>query len=459
MGHLLVVDDDNTLRQGLVELLSTHHEVSQAASAEEALGIVHKQDFDLVITDVKMPGMSGPDLIKRIKILTPETSFIMITAHASIQQAVEAIRDGADDYIMKPFDLREFEHRINRTLKLRQQKVHEELRVSDNRSGIKRLIGDSPNILLAREFALKVASVPSSILILGPTGSGKEVLAKTIHESGTRAKQPFVAINCATLSDQLMESELFGHEKGAFTGAVAAKPGKFELASGGTIFLDEIGELSLDLQAKLLRVLQEKEFYRVGGQRTIKSDVRVLGATHRDLKRMVQDGTFREDLFFRLNVLTFPLQPLKERKEDIPVLIEFFWKGLTQELLRYPVMTEEVKAGLVNYAWPGNVRELKNVLERLIVLAPDKQLVSTDLLPQEISGATATRSTSEKLPAHSFAIDLSLTRSLPDVLQDVENEMVKLAMEKFAGNQAKASQALGIGRATLQYKLKKIPTP
>lgn len=453
MGNILIVDDDNTLRQGLVELLASSHQITEAASAEEALSIIHKKDHDLIITDVKMPGMSGLDLIKRAKNLTPDTSFIMITAHASIQEAVQAIHDGADDYIMKPFDLREFEHRVERSLRLRRQKVQDELRKVDQESGIKRIIGESSNILEAREFALKVASVPSSVLILGSTGAGKEVLAKSIHESGTRSGQSFVAINCATLNEQLMESELFGHEKGAFTGAVSAKPGKFELATGGTIFLDEIGELSLDIQAKLLRVLQEKEFCRIGGTRTIKCDVRVIGATHRDLKKMAKDGTFREDLLFRLNVLTFNLKPLKERSEDIPVMIDYFWNILCKELMRSPLMSEAVKTKLLHYSWPGNVRELKNVLERLIVLAPDKSAIGLDLLPHEISGS---KPMGEALSnSESLVIDLSQNRPLPEMVQDLEDMMVKRAMEKHQGNQAKAAQALGIGRATLQYKLKK----
>ncbi len=452
MGHLLIVDDDTTLRLGLVELLSTHHEVTEAGSAEEALSIIHKKSFDLIITDVKMPGMSGLDLIKRAKALAQETSFIMITAHASVQEAVQAIHNGADDYIMKPFDLREFEHRVDRSLKLRRQKFHEAVLKEEQTSGIKRIIGDSKNILEAREFALKVANVPSSVLILGPTGSGKEVLAKSIHEAGNRAGQTFIAINCATLNEQLMESELFGHEKGAFTGAVAAKPGKFELASGGTIFLDEIGELSQDLQAKLLRVLQEKEFTRVGGSRVIKCDVRVLGATHRDLKKMVKEGKFREDLFFRLNVLTFNLLPLKERLEDIPVLIEFFWDKLCKELLRFPLMTNELKKKLTHYAWPGNVRELKNVLERLIVLAPENMPVEQEFLPAEITGS---KPGGESVSHDQIIIDLSLNRSLPEIVQQVEDSLVQKAMDKHQGNQVKAAEALGIGRATLQYKLKK----
>lgn len=452
MGNILIVDDDNTLRKGLVELLSISHEITESASAEEALSNIHKKDYDLIITDVKMPGMSGLDLIKRAKNLAPETSFIMITAHASIQEAVQAIHDGADDYIMKPFDLREFEHRVERSLKIRRLKVQDELRKVDQASGIRRIIGESANILLAREFALKVASVPSSVLIFGPTGAGKEVLAKSIHESGIRAGQPFVAINCATLNEQLMESELFGHEKGAFTGAISTKAGKFELATGGTIFLDEIGELSFDIQAKLLRVLQEKEFTRIGGSRVIKCDVRVIGATHRDLKKMTKDGTFREDLLFRLNVLSFTLKPLKERTEDIPVLIDYFWDLLCKELMRSPLMSKQVKLKLEHYSWPGNVRELKNVLERLIVLAPDKSPIDLDLLPPEISGS---RPIGETITTDSLIIDLSRNRSLPEIVQEVEDSMVKMAMEKHLGNQAKAALALGIGRATLQYKVKK----
>lgn len=452
MAHILIVDDDNAQRLGLVELLGASHETMDASSGEDALSIIHKTDFDLIITDVKMGGISGLDLIKRAKVIAPQTSFIMITAHASVKEAVEAIQNGADDYIMKPFDLREFEHRVDRALKLRKQKVQEEYQKENQKSGVERLVGESANILEAREFAMKVAGVPSSVLILGPTGAGKEVLAKSIHEAGPRRGQTFVAINCATLTEQLMESELFGHEKGAFTGAIASKVGKFELANGGSIFLDEIGELSSDLQAKLLRVLQEKEFTRVGGNRTIKCDVRIIGATHRDLKQMVKEHTFREDLLFRLNVLAFTLKPLSERKEDIPVLIDHFWKILSRELLRFPTLPNQIMDKLINYQWPGNVRELRNVLERLIVLTPDKKEVTMDLLPQEITGA---KLSGRSLSDDQLLIDLSRNKALPDLVQELEDEMVKRAMEKFQGNQVKAAETLGIGRATLQYKLKK----
>jgi len=294
--------------------------------------------------------------------------------------------------------------------------------------------------------------VNSPVLILGPTGTGKEVLAQSIHECSKRAQRSFVAINCASLNEQLIQSELFGHEKGAFTGATATKPGKFELANDGTLFLDEIGELSQDMQAKLLRVLQEKEFCRVGGVRNIKSGARVIAATHRDLKKMVKEGSFREDLYFRLNVLMFENLPLEKRKEDIAPLTRFFWGELSAELQRNSVLSLKAIDALGNYRFPGNIRELKNVLERLMVLGPKTGEIGPELLPPEFLGLTLGGTTE----GDSFGMDLDLSQGFSAAIEQIENQIIEKAMSQAGDNQVKAAALLKMARGTFQYKLKKL---
>lgn len=447
--QIVVVDDDNNIRSSLIALLSESYSVVDFPNAQEALAYLEKNYADLVITDQKMPGMTGVELIEKAKTINPRTSYFLMTAYASVQQAVSALQKGADDYIMKPFDLDEMELRVSRIKKLREY-GHSVTLNTESIVGLDNLIGESSNIKEAKDFVLKVADVPSSVLILGPTGSGKEVLGRAIHEVSTRSHMPFVAINCATLSDQLIESELFGHEKGSFTGATVTKEGKFELANGGTIFLDEIGELSIELQAKLLRVLQEREFYRIGGNKLIKSDVRVLAATHKDLQQMVTNGSFREDLLYRLNVLVFHLRPLNERVEDIGPISKFLWDKLLPELNRKSELTSHVVDKLITYSWPGNIRELKNVLERMIVLGPESGPVDLESLPLEIN------------PKNSSQQSVESKLSLPDQInldqhiQNIEYDIIKRIYVREENNQVKTAEALGLKRGTLQYKLKKM---
>ncbi|HAZ11186.1 MAG: hypothetical protein A2X86_08560 [Bdellovibrionales bacterium GWA2_49_15] len=447
--RLVIIDDDPTMGPTLKSAVEDSHEVTLFSDPIAGIAFLEKNTVDLVVTDQKMPGMLGIDLIKKAKAFSPETSFILMTAYASVQDAVTALQNGASDYILKPLNLTEFDHRLKRIEEIRAQGRQISLRQQKSK-GLSRLIGQSDNIKAAKEFAAKVADVPSSILILGQTGTGKEVLARSIHEASKKASGPFVAINCATLSKELMDSELFGHEKGAFTGAVDSKQGKFELAEGGTIFLDEIGELSYELQAKLLRVLQEKEFYRVGGQKSIHSTARVIAATHRNLLASSKEGTFREDLFFRLNVLAFTLLPLKERRQDLKTLIDFFWKDLCLELKRYPKMNPEVEANLLAYDYPGNIRELKNILERLIVLGEANKEVSPTLLPMEVA---------KKSPSPSSATapqTLAEGKGLNQFLEEIEFRIIKDIMEQESNNQIKAAKRLQLTRGSLQYKLKKM---
>jgi DNA-binding NtrC family response regulator len=447
---ILVADDAPGIRNTLLQLLKKDHEVILCEDGEAALQVLEKRAVDLVITDHQMPKVSGIDVIRRGKEKAPGTAFLLMTAFGSIEQAVEAIRLGAEDYLLKPFDLSEIEHRIARIEDLKTWKAESALK-EESATGSARLIGQSTALQRAREFIAKVAPVPSPVLLLGPSGSGKEVISKAIHESGPRAKRPFVAINCASLSEQLMESELFGHEKGAFTGAVAAKPGKFELAKGGTIFLDEIGEITPALQAKLLRVLQEKEFFRVGGVKQVMTDARVITATHRPLKEMVKQGTFREDLFFRLNVLSFELPPLAKRPEDIPPLIEFFWGRLTREFGKNLTLSPEALQVLHTYSYPGNVRELQNVLERLVVLGSESGSIDAGTLPLEFHSESRT----QMAGAGGTPRELSSEKGLTEVLEECEARLVSQAMETTGHNQVKAAEILRITRGALQYKLKK----
>ena len=457
---VLIAEDEQGLRESLHQLLKDAYEVILCADGEEALKVLEKTSVDLVITDNQMPRVSGLELIRRGKAVSPSTAFLLMTGHASIEDAVKAIQLGADDYFTKPFETSEIRHRIAQIENLRSWKASIALKGS-SKNNSHQLIGVSASVQRAKQFIDKAASVPSPVLLLGPSGSGKEIVANAIHEAGPRAIRPFVAINCASLSEQLMESELFGHEKGAFTGANAVKLGKFELAQGGTLFLDEVGELSPSLQAKLLRVLQEREFFRLGGVRVIKSDARVIAATHRPLKEMVNEGTFREDLFFRLNVLTFELPPLKDRKEDILPLVRFFWEQLTQEFGKRVTLSETLLQKMTSYSYPGNVRELRNVLERLLVFGVDKGTVGPEALPPEFHGMASVSSL--HAPQGETGTRPSVTeakgRGLVDQVEEFEYELIAEAMRATKGNQVRAAALLKITRTTLQYKLKKYGYP
>lgn len=455
--RIIIADDAPGIRNSLVELLKDKHEVIECETGEEALGIIEKKSIDLVITDNRMPKVTGLALIRRGKEISPSTGFVLMTAYASVDDALEAIRLGAEDYFTKPFDLSEVLHRIGRIEQLREWKVETELKeASRTTSG---LIGNSPSVRNTREFISKVAADTAPILLLGPSGSGKELVARSIHDTGPRAHRPFIAVNCASLGEQLLESELFGHEKGSFTGATTTKPGKFELASGGTLLLDEVGELSPAIQARLLRVLQEKEFYRVGGVRQIHCDARVIAATNRNLKEMVRLGNFREDLFFRLNVLAFELEPLAQRAEDITLLIPFFWDRLVRERGKRVRLSPSALEDLKHYQYPGNIRELQNILERLVVLASADSTVESEALPPEVRGAKASHFTTAKEAVKSEETrpqpEADGLKGLDDLVADYERWLVLNAMEKSKFRQVDAAVLLKITRGALQYKLKK----
>jgi len=448
-ARILVVDDEDAQRQIIADVLShAHYDVVQASGSSEAAGCLEREELDIVITDLKMQDGTGLDVLSEVKRTSPETEVIVMTAYGSIESAVEAMREGAYDYITKPFNKdallvsvrRALEHRDLREENLQLRELVKTRFTTGN------IVGAGKK--MQRLFRLMEKSIPvnSTVLIQGESGTGKELVARSIHFDGPRKDKPFVAVNCAAVPENLIESELFGHEKGAFTGAVQTKKGKFEISHEGTIFLDEIGDMSLDLQAKLLRVLQEMKIERVGGTDLIPIDVRVIAATNKNLEQEVQKGNFREDLFFRLNVIVIEIPPLRERQEDIPLLIDHFKKKLSHEFQRpYPAIDPAVIDRFMTYHWPGNVRELENTLERLLVLT-DKNKVDVSDLPRNLAYpqvVCAQELDGICLPEEGVSID------------DVQKKLICEALSKTNGHILKASKLLGMTYKTLQYRIKK----
>jgi DNA-binding NtrC family response regulator len=447
--RVLVVDDEDAQREIIADvLLRAHYEVDQANGAKEAVEFLKSNGLDLIITDLKMLDGTGIDVLNEAKQFSPETEVIVMTAYGSIESAVEAMRKGAYDYITKPFDKGVLLVSVQRALEHKQLR-QENLQLRElvkTRFTTGSIVGASGK--MQKLFRLMEKSIPvtSTVLIQGESGTGKELVARSIHLNGPRRNKPFIAVNCAAVPENLIESELFGHEKGAFTGAIQTKKGKFEVSNEGTIFLDEIGDMSLDLQAKLLRVLQEMKIERVGGTDLIPIDVRVIAATNKNLEQEVQKGNFREDLFFRLNVIVLEIPPLRERKEDIPLLVRHFEKKLSDEFQReYPPFDPAVIDRFMAYHWPGNVRELENTLERLLVLT-DKNRIEVSDLPRSLAYPQAT--CSQELEGI----------TLPDeglCMDDVERKLICEALTKTNGHILRASKLLGMTYKTLQYRIKK----
>ncbi len=446
--HILLVDDEIHATNALKEFLEDDYIITIRNNGKEALDFLKQEKVDLVITDHNMPLMTGMELIKEGKKLFPDCFFVMVTAHSSLEHAIEALRTGADDYLLKPIDFTELEHRVLRIKQLNSWKNAKALK-AQNLPAMSKMIGKSNALTEIKNFAQKVADAPTPVLITGQSGSGKELLAKAIHEVGKRGAQPFVAINCATLSEQLLESELFGHEKGSFTGATKSKPGKFELAYDGTLFLDEVGELAASLQAKLLRVLQEKEFYRLGGTRLLKTNCRIVAATHRDLETMVKNGEFREDLYFRLNVLRVSTPTLSQRAEDIPLLVEYFCKQIGTELSSVSQLDKDIYEHLSNKEYIGNIRELRNEVERMLVLNMNKPIICLNDLVKPVAKVKVNEI------INSSADDLDYSLGLSNRLDDLEERLVLKAFTDNNYNQVKTAKALGITRGALQYKINK----
>jgi DNA-binding NtrC family response regulator len=454
---ILVVDDEQNMRIALYEALSRNgHQVVLAEDGQKALELVEKEAPALVITDIKMPRLDGLELLRRLKEKHPELPVIIMTGYATINSAVEALKHGASDYILKPFPVEVIEDTVAQVLDAPAPALPGDgppLRRKADERFVKPMIGRDRKLLQMLEKARSVASSKATVLILGESGTGKEVLARYIHQESDREAGPFVALNCAALPENLLESELFGHEKGAFTGAVTTKKGKFELASGGTLLLDEIGEIPVHLQAKLLRVLQEEEVDRLGGRAPVRIDVHVLATTNRDLTEMVKEGTFRQDLFYRLNVIPLRLPPLRERKEDIPLLVEFFIDKYCRQYAKpRKRLSGEVQRFFLASDWPGNVREMENLIERAVLLAKGDELQPGDFWEQEeIARQNPPAAVEPGVGGDAFAGPE--TEFGETSLREMERQMIMSALRKTDDNRTHAAKMLGISVRTLRNKL------
>lgn len=428
---ILVVDDEKNQREILETILSGEgYDVTTASSGEAAMKFVADRHFDLVLTDLKMTGMSGLDLLKELTDFDKSIIVILLTAHGTIDSAVDALRLGAFEYLQKPYDSEKLLETVSRALKKLTTLDAEIISVSPEMDRVKKLI-------------LKIAKSNSTVLIRGESGTGKELIARSMHTNSLRSSEAFQAVNCAAINENLLESELFGHEKGSFTGAIADKKGLFEIAHNGTLFLDEIGELDISLQAKILRALQERQIRRVGGIRDIDVDVRVVAATNRDLLHMVGEKRFREDLYYRLNVLSIELPALRERRTDVPVLIDYFVKKHTRNTSRKITITTDARRLLEDYTYPGNVRQLESALERAILLCENDTVTLEDLPPEMTSSTSAASGDLFKLPPEGVNFE------------DVERSLIMQAMDRTDNNITKSAKLLGLTFRTLQYRLEK----
>lgn len=445
--RVLVVDDEENLRRVTqLKLQQAGYEATTASDGAQALELLARHPQDLIITDLKMPGMSGMDLLRRVKEDYPEVIVIVVTAFGTIESAVEAMRLGAHDYIIKPVNADALKLVVSRALE--HHRLREEVKnlrsMVDSKYGFENIVGKSKALLATLDNASRAAQSDATVLIRGETGTGKELLAKAIHFNSSRRDRPFIVINCGAIPKELLESELFGHTKGSFTGALANKKGKIEMADQGSLFLDEIGEMPLDLQVKMLRLIQEREIERIGAPNATKVNVRIIAATHRNLEAMVEDGTFREDLYYRLAVIPLILPPLRERPDDIAELVAIFFKKFKERQNRLDL---KVPPSLLPYfsihRWPGNVRELENVVERLVVLTPGSE-VSVEDLPDFLRR--------ERPPLEAIHLELP-----PEgiSLEAVERELVMRALHKCNWNQTKAAAYLDISRKVLIYRMEK----
>ena len=453
---VLIVDDEKHTREGLQQALAENYDVTVAANADEAFNLMDAQPFDVILTDLRMPGKSGLKIIDKALSLPYRPAVLMMTAYGNIDTAVEAMKRGAVDFLTKPVNIERLEVLIQRALKTKTlevevQQLHERL---DEKFNIEGIIGASPKLKEVIDKMRLVAPSRATILIEGESGTGKELIAQAVHQSSPRARAPFIAVHCAALSENLLESELFGHERGAFTGAVERRIGRFESANGGTLFLDEIGEISASTQVKLLRFLETKSIERVGGTKPLELDVRLVAATNRNLEQLVRDGKFREDLFFRLNVVRLLMPPLRDRRDDIPLLLAHYIKVFSDEN-GVPPLTIEPGAlrTLEAYSWPGNIRELRNFCENAVVLRRGGSLTEYDLEP---------KFRGETLPvpggvpvADGSAGGLPPPNSLS--IEENEKRLLREALLKARGNRTKAAELMGVSRRTLHRKLAQWP--
>ena len=438
---LLIVEDEKNTREGLDHALKKRYSILLADSAEAALKLLDEHEVDLVVTDLRLPDLDGVELVRRASAHRTQPLCILLTAYGTIETAVEAMRSGAADFLTKPVNLDQLELVIERAFHSRRLETENRdlRRQLDKRYGLETLIGQSPNMEALLETIQQVAPTRATVLIQGESGTGKELVAHAIHQLSPRNKGPFVAVHCAALSPALLESELFGHEKGAFTGAIERRQGRFELAGNGTLFLDEISEVDPAIQVKLLRVLEDRRFERVGGHEVIQADLRLIAATNKDLSVMVSDGKFRNDLFFRLNVVTVTIPPLRERANDIPLFVRHFLRQFSRENKKQiDDLSPEAMNALMAYAWPGNVRELRNAIERMVVLAHSPRLTLKDV-PPAVREAQPAGAAPELIKGVS--------------LKDVNRQMILAALEANGGNRSLAARQLGISRRTLHRKL------
>ena len=449
--RILIVDDELSIREFLEILLAEEgYTVTTASSGAEAMEKIAAQDFHMVISDIQMPKLSGIEVLKKVKETSPSTEVIMITAYASAESAVEALKCGAYDYIIKPFKVDE--------IKLILQKAFEKITLQNENLLLKKelkenlnfgnIIGVSSKMRELYDLVKRVAPTLSNILITGESGTGKELVAKAIHSNSLRSEKPFITVNCGAIAENLLESELFGHKKGAFTGAVSNRRGLFELANGGSIFLDEIGEMPLALQVKLLRVIQEKEFRRVGDTENLKTDVRIIAASNRELEEEARNGSFREDLYYRLNVIQIKLPPLRKRKEDLPSLIDHFIKKYNKELGRTILrISSEAMAVLQNYDFPGNVRELENIIERALALE-GTDIILVETLSEEVRAREHSNFTEEmEIPEEGVNID--------KIMEDVEKDLLIKSLKLAAGVKTRAAKLLNVSFRSFRYRLAK----
>lgn len=440
-SKILIIDDEESMRAGCVQTLTDEgYKAWAAENGDRGLKMALQESFDVVILDLKMPGLHGMDVLKKLREEDPDVIVIVITGYATIESAVEAMRRGAYDFLPKPFSPETLIEIVKRALDKRRLTL-ENVCLSlelDGRVGQKVIIGRSSGMRKVAKLVKKVAPTDSTVLVYGETGVGKELVANAIHRQSDRRNKPFVVVDCGALVETLFESELFGHVKGAFTGAIETKHGKFELANGGTIFLDEISNVGSNIQAKLLRVIQEREVVKVGSVQKIEVDVRIIAATNKDLAEEIRAGRFREDLFYRLNVVPINLPPLRERKEDIPALVQYFLKKFNEKRkTNVAGMSEEAMRLLKTYDWPGNVRELENAIERAVIIAEGSVIQPDDLLYPALTSNVD----SEHAPKGRLA--------------DMENEEIGKALERFNGHKGKAAEYLGINRKTLREKIRK----
>ena len=460
MAHVLIVDDEVNIRRVLAAMLKREgYEVTTAADGEQALGVLLKTPVHVVVTDLVMPRLGGMELLRRVAQEFPDVPVIVITAHGSVDSAVAALKAGAFDYITKPFEQEELKKVIAKAARahdLERQNVHANFADGDRPP----LVGESPAMKTIYDIVAKVADSPSTVLITGESGTGKELIAKALHRGSSRRDKPLIKVNCAAIPKDLVESELFGYERGAFTGAVGSKPGRFELADGGTLFLDEIGEVPVEMQVKLLRALQESEFERVGGIKTLRVDVRLIAATNRDLKSLIADGKFREDLYYRLAVVPIELPPLRDRREDIPLLVRHFIAKYDERLgKRVEGIEDEALQLLLGYSWPGNIRELENLMERSVLFA-DGSLILASALPDSLRerGPQAPIPIAAMGPLGAIAAPsgASMKEIVRQAQAGLEKELIARALEETGGNVTRAAKRLQISRKSLQVKMKEL---